>query len=187
MQLPVGWRYRTLSQALVATSPDRDAALQLTIAEQEGPDEAAAEFLHQAGVTATGPVERDSINGSRAAVAPFRVTSAGSSAAGVAGWIAYGGRVYQLVGISGGQAGDGYVGAFRGTLGSFAPLSDKNALDVHPNRINIVRLGRATTFEDFNRRYPSVIDAEEVALLNRLAGAGARVPAGGRLKRVIRG
>jgi predicted Zn-dependent protease len=187
VQLPAGWRYRSLTQALVATSPDRDAAVQLTIADQIAPTDAAAQFLAQPGVSATGAVASDAVRGNPAASVSFRVTTSVGAGAGVAGWVTYGGRTYQIVGIGTSEAANGHAEAFRDVVRSFAPVTEPRLLDVRPNRINIVRLGRATTFEDFNRRYPSAIDAEEVALLNRVSGPGLRLRAGGRVKRVVKG
>jgi predicted Zn-dependent protease len=187
LDLPSGWRYRNLAQAVVAVSPDRDAAIQLTIVEQVGPAEAAERFIGQSGVSATGDVSTDPVNGNPAAYVPFRTTTGTGSATGLAAWISYGGRTYQIVGIAASAAANGHAAAFRETLRSFAPVTDSRLLEVRPNRINIVRLGRATTFEDFNRRYPSAIDAEELALLNRVSGSGSRLRAGGRMKRVVKG
>jgi predicted Zn-dependent protease len=187
LDLPSGWRHRNLAQAVVATSPDRDAAIQLTIVEQVGPTEAAERFIAQSGVKATGDVSTGTVNGNPAVFVPFRATTGTSNAAGLAAWIAYGGRTYQIVGVAATDAANGHAEAFRETLRSFAPATDSRLLDVRPNRINIVRLGRATTFEDFNRRYPSAVDAEELALLNRVSGPGSRLRAGGRMKRVVKG
>lgn len=187
LELPSGWRYRNLAQAVVATSPDRDAALQLTIVEQVGPAEAAERFLGQSGVRATGDVATETVNGNLTVTVPFRATAGGDAAEGIASWVAYGGRTYQIVGVAANQVDNGHAAAFRGAVRSFAAVTDARLYDVRPSRINIVRLGRSTTFEDFNRRYPSVIDAEELALLNRVAGAGSRLRAGGRMKRVVKG
>ncbi|MFN2567366.1 MAG: M48 family metalloprotease [Gemmatimonadaceae bacterium] len=187
LELPAGWSYRSLAQAVVATSPDREAAMQLAVVEQAGPDEAAERFLGQPGVRATGNTATDSVSGNAFVVVPFRATTNASAGTGVAAWIGYGGRTYQIVGVATSQAGNGHTEAFRQAVGSFAPVADSRLLEVRPNRINIVRLGRATTFAEFNRRYPSAVDAEEVALLNRIAGANSTLRAGRRMKRVVRG
>jgi predicted Zn-dependent protease len=187
LDLPPGWRYRNLAQAVVAASPDRNAAMQLAIVEQVDPAEAAHRFVAQSGVNATADVSTETLNGNPAVVVPFRVATATGNVSGLAGWISYGGRTYQIVGVAANDAANGHADAFRETLRSFGPVTDLRLLDVRPNRINIVRLGRATTFEDFNRRYPSAIDAEEVALLNRVTGPGSRLRAGGRMKRVVKG
>jgi predicted Zn-dependent protease len=185
LDLPSGWRYRSLAQAVVAASPDRDAAIQLTIVEMD-PAEAAERFVGQSGVNAAADASTDMVNGNPAILVPFRAPAGTGNAAGVAAWISYGGRTYQIVGVTTNEATNGHE-AFRATVRSFAPLTDARLLDVRPNRVNIVRLGRATTFEDFNRRYPSAIDAEELALLNRVAGPGSRLRPGGRMKRVVKG
>src|SRR5690606_8717875 len=58
-------------------------------------------------------------------------------------------------------------------------------LNVRPNRVEVVRVDRATTLEEFNRRNPSVIPIEELAIVNQLEGPGARIEAGARGKRVV--
>jgi predicted Zn-dependent protease len=187
LELPAGWRYRNLVQTVVATSPGGDAALQLTIVEQAGPDEASERFLAQRGVDPTADVATDTIRGNPIVFAPFRSATGNAVATGLATWISYGGRTYQIVGVTAVQAANGHAEAFRQTMRSFAPVPEAQILETRPNRINIVRLGRATTFEDFSRRYPSAIDAEEVALLNRVAGPSSRLRAGTRMKRVVKG
>jgi predicted Zn-dependent protease len=187
IELPGGWRYRNLTQAVLAMTPDGTAALQLSIVEQVGPAEAADRFVAQSGVRAIGDAATDVINGNPAVTVPFLVTTGDGAAEGLASWVSYGGRTYQIVGIATGQEANGPSSALRGTVRSFAPLSDARLPDLRPNEINIVRLGRATTFNDFNRRYPSVVDAEEVALLNRVAGGSSRLRAGARMKRVVKG
>jgi predicted Zn-dependent protease len=152
-----------------------------------GPAEAAQRFIGQSGVSAAGDITTETVRGNATVFVPFRATTGTGSAAGVAAWISYGGRTYQVVGIAANDAANGHADAFREALRSFAPVTDSRLLDIRPNRINIVRLGRATTFEDFNRRYPSVVSAEEIALLNRVTGPGSRLRAGGRMKRVVKG
>jgi predicted Zn-dependent protease len=187
LDLPPTWRYRNLAQAVVAASPDRDAAIQLTIVEQVSPDEAAERFIAQSGVNATGDAATDTLHGNPTVIVPFRTAISSGNATGTAAWISYGGRTYQIVGVATNEGANRHAEAFRATLRSFAPVTEARLLDVRPNRINIVRLGRATTFDDFNRRYPSAIDAAEVALLNRVTGPGSRLRAGGRMKRVVKG
>ncbi len=187
IDLPPGWRLRNLTQALVATSPDNDAVIQLTILEQVAPAAAAERFVAQRGVGATGEMSEDVVNEKLAVTVPFRVTSGDGRAEGVGGWVSYGGRTYQLVGVTTGQDANGHAAAVRSAVRTFSGVTDARLADLRPSRINIVRLGRATTFDEFNRRYPSVVDAEEVALLNRVAGGSSRLRAGARMKRVVKG
>jgi predicted Zn-dependent protease len=187
IDLPSGWRLRNLTQALVATSPDQDAAIQLTIVEQVAPGAAAERFVAQSGIDATGSVTEDVVNERLAVTVPFRVTTGAGTAEGVAAWVSYGGRTYQIVGVTTNQDANGHAAAVRSAVRTFNAVSDTRLADLRPSRINIVRLGRATTFDEFNRRYPSVVDAEEIALLNRVAGGSSRLRAGGRMKRVVKG
>jgi hypothetical protein len=59
-------------------------------------------------------------------------------------------------------------------------------LEVEPKRVDVVRLPQAMTLEEFARRYPSTVDAQTLALINKLDGDG-RFPAGAEVKRVVGG
>ncbi len=187
IDLPSGWRLRNLTQSLVATSPGNGAAIQLTIVEQVAPAAAGERFLAQRGINATGDITEDVVNERLSVTVPFRVTTGDGRTEGIAAWVSYGGRTYQIVGLTTSQDANDYAAAVRSAVRSFAAVADARLADLRPSRINIVRLGRATTFDEFNRRYPSVVDAEEVALLNRVAGGSSRLRAGGRMKRVVKG
>lgn len=186
VDLPSGWRIRNLAQTVVATSPEGDAAIQLTIVEQVGAAAAAARFAAQEGIDATGRIVEDVINERLVVSVPFRVSGDGV-AEGIASWVSYGGRTYQIVGVTTNRDANGHAAAMRSTLRSFAALTDTRLSELRPNRINIVRLGRSTTFDEFTRRYPSVVDAEEIALLNRVAGGSSRLRPGSRMKRIVKG
>ncbi|RFF30675.1 M48 family metallopeptidase [Wenzhouxiangella sediminis] len=54
-----------------------------------------------------------------------------------------------------------------------------------PARIAITRTSVAMTLKSFNERFPSVIDIDQLALINQLSGSDVTVPAGTKLKRVI--
>ncbi len=69
-------------------------------------------------------------------------------------------------------------------LGSFARLTDRARLDVQPQRLEIVELPRAMSFEEFHRAYPSDADPRVLALINGIADPAAALPAGTRLKRI---
>jgi predicted Zn-dependent protease len=106
--------------------------------------------------------------------------------AGLVAFIEYGGNVYQLVAYTPAQLFQQYQGLFRQVVGSFGPVSDPSVLNVRPNRVSIVRLPQAMTLAEFNRRYPSTIPIEELAIINEVATAGTTLPAGAMVKRIVR-
>ena len=48
---------------------------------------------------------------------------------------------------------------------SFRPLTDRNALNVQPWRVDIVTLDRTMTPQEFVQRFPGPADAATIALL----------------------
>jgi len=53
--------------------------------------------------------------------------------------------------------------------------------------LEVVRLDRGMTLEEFNRRFPSAIDIEELVIINQLEGPATHIPAGTLVKRVTPG
>lgn len=183
---PQGWATQNLPQAVTAVSPRQDAVMQLTLAEGAASPEAAAQRFFAQGVQ-QGRTGRETINGLPGVVGYFRAQTQQGVVDGVAAWIAYGGRVYQVIAYTGSGRLGAYDPAFRQTLGSFAQLTDPAALAVQPSRVRVVRVDRRMTLAEFNGRYPSVIPLPELALINGVADANAVLEAGSQAKRVVAG
>lgn len=181
---PKGWRLQNLAQVVVAGSPDKDAVVQLTLA-AGSPSEAAEQFFAQEGLEA-GSLDRRSINGLDAVVGRFQAQTQSGQLGGTAAFIAHGEHVYRLLAFTPADRIDRYESAFRQSIGSFGRLTDRQALNRQPERIVTVRTTRAMTLASFNEQFPSVIDIEQLVLINQLSGPGATIPAGSRVKRVVR-
>jgi predicted Zn-dependent protease len=184
--VPATWPRQNLAQAVMAASPREDAALQLTLRPEATPDAAAAAFLRQQGVQ-TLQTGRQTINGLPAVVASFRAQTPQAVLQGLAGFIAYQDRVYQVLGYSLVGVYAGYQSTFQQSIGSFGPLRDPSILALQPNRIRVVRIGETMTLAEFDRRFPSAIPVEELAVINGVAGPQAVLPAGTQVKRVVGG
>lgn len=183
---PQGWATQNLPQAVTAVSPRQDAVMQLVLAEGAASPEAAAQRFFAQGVQ-QGQTGRETVNGLPAVVGYFRAQTQQGVVDGVAAWISYGGRVYQVISYTGsGQLG-AYDALFRQTVGSFAQLTDARALAVQPSRIRVVRVDRRMTLAEFNQRYPSTIPLAELAIANGVADGNAVLEAGTQAKRVVAG
>ncbi|HLL48728.1 MAG TPA: M48 family metalloprotease [Longimicrobiaceae bacterium] len=183
---PQGWATQNLPQAVTAVSPRKDAIMQLILAEGAGSPEAAAQRFFSQGVQ-QGQTGRETVNGLPAVVGYFRAQTQQGVVDGVAAWVSYGGRVYQVIAYTGGGQLGAYDRVFRQTLGSFAQLSDPQALGVQPSRIRVVRVDRRMTLAEFNQRFPSAIPLPELAVVNGVADANSVLPAGSQAKRVVAG
>jgi predicted Zn-dependent protease len=183
IDFPQGWRTQNLPQAVNALSPQQDAVLQLTTAQGAGAEDAARRFLSQQGIR-PGQGSRQGINGNPAVVSYFQAQTQQGVVTGMAAFVEYGGRTYQLLAFAPAQAFARHEPTFRRVIGSFAQVSDPAVLNVRPNRVDIVRTTRQMTLAELNRQHPSVIPLAELAILNQVEGESSVLPAGS-WKRVV--
>jgi len=182
--LPSGWRAQNTSGAVVGVSPQQDAIVQLTLAQQGDPVTAARSFLSQEGVQA-GRTFQEPINGVPAAGSYFQAQTQQGVVQGIVAYFAHGGQTFQLLSYAPEGKLEQYDAAFRRTVGSFSPVTDPQLLNVQPHRVDVVRIDRAMTLAQFNAQYPSAVPIADVALLNQLPSADAQLAAGSLVKRVV--
>jgi predicted Zn-dependent protease len=181
---PTGWKTQNSASAVVGASAQGDAQISLELAGTGSPQAALSQFLGQQGITVVGSTNTP-INGLTAAVGQFSAAlEDGSRLAGYAAFIQLDGTTYRLLAITPSQLIQSYDGAFRGTIGSFARLTDPRALAVTPMRVRLVTLPRAMTLAQFYAQYPSTVPVEQIALINGIA-ASETIPSGTMVKRVM--
>jgi predicted Zn-dependent protease len=186
MAFPQGWQTQNLTQAVTGVSPQQNAIVQLTLAEQSrSAQEAANRFFSQQGVQA-GQGGRTTVSGLPAVVVYFQAQTQQGIVGGVVAFIEHGGNVYQLLGYTPAQLFGSYEGVFRQVIASFGPENSAAVVNVRPNRVSIVRVPQAMTLAEFQRRYPSTIPIEELAIINQVQGAQSTLPSGAMVKRVVR-
>lgn len=186
LRFPEGWKTQNTPSAVVAVSPQQDAIVQLGLAGQTPPRQAAQQFLSQQGVQA-GDASTASVNGNPAATSYFRAQTQQGVVQGIVAFISYGGQTFGILAYTGQGRLQQYDGTFRQSIGSFSQLRNQAALDVKPNRIQVVRLPREMTLQQFDQQYPSNVPIEELAVINQLEGPDSVIPAGRMVKRVTGG
>lgn len=186
LAIPQGWRAQNTPQAVVAVSPQQDAIFQLSLAGNATPDQAASQFLSQQGVQ-PGQQSRSSVNGLPATSSYFQAQTEQGAIQGLVTFVSYGGNTYGLLAYTPAGKLGSYDGVFRELIGSFSELRDPAALNVHPARLELVRLPRDMTLAQFNAQYPSTIPIEQLAIINEVEGAASEMPAGRTIKRVTGG
>lgn len=186
LQFPDGWQTQNTAEAVVAGSPNKDAMMQLSIAGKASPRETAQQFLSQEGIQA-GQGSTSDINGLPAATSYFQAQTQQGTIEGLVSFISYGGTTYGLMGYTGQGGLRNYDDEFRRSIGSFSELRNSAALNVKPNRLELVKLSREMTLNEFNRQYPSAIPIEELAIINEAESAETVIPAGRTVKRVVKG
>jgi predicted Zn-dependent protease len=80
-----------------------------------------------------------------------------------------------------------YDQVFQSTIRSFGELRDGSKINVQAARIDLVKLNRDMTLEQFNAQYPSSVPIEQVAIINEVEGPSTVLPAGRLVKRVVGG
>ncbi|MGH7528944.1 MAG: M48 family metalloprotease [Gemmatimonadales bacterium] len=167
VSLPPGWSTFNSKQAVAAISPERDAIVELTLAEGTSADQAARAFLSQEGLQA-GTVSRGDVDGLPASGAPFAAATEQGVVRGTALFIEYGGAIYRLIAYSPEARWPAYQAVAERALRSFAPLSDPAVLAVQPQHLDVFTLDRRTTIAELARQRPSPVPAATLALLNQV-------------------
>ena len=184
-ELPEDWIVQGLRDLVKGASPDEGAAVQLTLSDKATPDAAVERFFAQQGLR-RGRVWSEPTHGLPAVWAEFEPASEELPYRGLAMFIAYEGKVFQLVAIIGRGTWLEYLPTVKRTLSSFGPLTDPRALAVEPMRLQVVRLADDMSLEQFAKRYPSSVPLDRLAVINHLE-ARAQLKAGQTLKRVVLG
>jgi predicted Zn-dependent protease len=184
LRFPAGWTTANQHDSVGAVSPERDAAVVLSLSSERTIEAAAERMATQQGVTVTAR-RTGSLGGRSAVVVDFAAqTQQGGGLRGRAAFVAHGAHVYRILGYAADARFETHRRAISDAMASFAPLRDRRYLDVEPHRIGLVRVPRAMSLEQFVREDPSPVDAGTIAAINQLA-PGARIPAGTLMKRVV--
>ena len=186
LTFPEGWKTQNLPTAVMAGSPNQDAIIQLGLAGNASPQQAAQQFLSQEGVRA-GNGSTASINGLPATSSYFQAQTEQGVIEGLVSFISYGGQTFGLMGYTPSGKLTTYDRVFQNTVRSFSELRDASKINVEPARVEIVKVPRQMTLEQFNAQYPSNIPIEQLAIINELEGPSSVIPAGQIVKRVVGG
>jgi len=182
--VPQGWQTQNTAQAVLAGSPQQDALFQMTLG-QGTPQAAAQQFFSQQGLQAA-EVGNTTINGNQAVSGYFQAQTEQGVLRGLATFVGYGGGTFMLLGYAPAERFASYDATFRQTMGSFRQLTDQSRINVQPAKVELVRLTRAMSLEEFYRQYPSTVPIERIAVINEVE-AGAQLQAGRSYKRVVGG
>jgi predicted Zn-dependent protease len=186
LTFPDGWKTQNTADAVVAVSPSQDAVIQLGLAGQTPPQQAAQQFLSQQGVQG-GDRSTASINGLPAASSYFQAQTEQGTVQGLVTFVSYNGATYGLLAYTGQGKLTQYDSDFRRAIGSFSQLRDQSKINVQPARVEVVKLPREMTLQQFNAQYPSTIPIEQLAIINELEGPSTVIPQGRLVKRVTGG
>jgi predicted Zn-dependent protease len=179
---PAGWQVQNSPQAVQISSPNGDAAIQMTLVQQTSAQAAAQALATQQGVQSSG-ARSTTINGNRAATVEGTATTQQGALQFTATFIEYGGAVYQILGIAPQAAFAQNERAFRQAGQSFARLTESRYLNRQPTRLDVTTTSRGASIQSLlrGRTLPGGVTAEDVAIMNEVDLAEA-LPAGRSIK-----
>lgn len=181
---PPRWRILNQEQVVIGFSPEKKAAIQITLSGRKTLREAVGAFYQQKGIQ-TGRAQEERINSIPAVAVPFQARAREGVIQGLAAFFAYGGRIYQIIAFSGASVWPQYAEDVRRSMASFAELTDPALLAVEPNRLEIVTVDRPTTLRAYYNRFPIPVGLEEIARLNQMQPGDRLEP--GRLLKIVTG
>ncbi len=165
---PDGWTTNNGAQAVVAVSPQGDAVVELSQAQDQSADAAARAFLSLQGITG-GSSTRVSLSGGLAGVGtPFVAATSNGNLRGTVLFVEYGGGVYRLLGYATESSWAANQAAAVRALQSFRPLTDLAVLNAQPQRVTTVQISQRTTIEALLRQRASPVSGETLALINQV-------------------
>jgi predicted Zn-dependent protease len=183
MDFPPAWPTLNQRQLVGGMAPEQDALVQLILARESSPEEAAQSFLSAEGVRFTPPT-RTRIGGQPAVTADFLTAGQQGPVRGVVAFVQHGSHVFRLMGYAPEQRFAQHEQALRGAVNSFARETNRAVLRVEPWRVGIVTPSERLSIEAFARRYPGPVSAEDLALMNGIEPGGSYTP-GVPVKRVV--
>ena len=164
---PDGWTTNNGAQAVVAVSPQGDAAVELSQASEASAEAATRAFLSQQGITGGAP-GRATVSGLSTERSPFSAATANGALRGTVQFVEYAGNVYRLLGYAPDARWSTYQAAAERTLQSFQRLTDPAALNAQPQRVSIVQIGQRTTIEALIGQRSSPVSGATLALINQV-------------------
>lgn len=184
IQFPQGWQTSNQKAQVGAISPNQDAIVVVSLAQQGSPQEAARAFFSRQGIQQGQAVRADL--GVPAVTNVFGVQGQSGDIQGVASFAELNGKVYQILGYTMASNFRRYGDLLSSSIGTFSRVTDRRLLNVEPRRVDVVTVPSAMTLEEFARRYPSTVDLQTLAIINQVDGNG-RFAAGQEVKRVVGG
>lgn len=177
---PPQWQIVNQKVAVLGLSPDEQAAVRITLLEQQELKAAGRDFYRQAGVSGPG-TQRATINGLPAEIGAFKLNTDQGTLTGEVVFLRHRDRIYQIIGYATAKGWEVQAAAIRVSLASFAELKDPQALSRQPLRLEVVRLRQGTTLRQYYGQRSCPIPLQELALLNRLQ-PDAPIPPGRLIK-----
>jgi predicted Zn-dependent protease len=185
LRFPGGWETRSAPRAAIGYTKDQDALLLLTVAGRgEDPVHVAREAERAAGARLLDGSTVREINGLRAVRTVARADSSRGPTTLDLTWIAHGGIVYRIAGVTPTQRYAAAQSVFDLAVLSFRPMTAADAAQLRETRLRLAIAREGERLPDVVRRSGSVWSPDEIAVANGLA-PDVRLTAGQAIKVAI--
>jgi len=167
VQFPEKWEHDNTPQKIVAAAPNRDAAVVVgAVAEGTDPLDGARELDKKTKSDVVAKTEKVTIGDLPAA--HTQIKADGNVTLDIT-WIAYGGLIYQVVGMAPTRQFDNLQALFHSVAHSFRPLSASERAGIKEKRIRLVKAQAGESIEALAARTNSAWKREQIAVMNNLA------------------
>ena len=182
LRFPAEWQTRSTRRAVIGHTRDKEAVTLLTVAGKgDDPGQVAREAEGAAGVRLLERAKALEINGLRAVRSVVAANGARGPTTLDFTWIAHGGMVYRIVGVSPTPRYGAYRPLFDQVVSSFRAMTPADIAQIREARVRLLTARAGERPEDVARRTGSVWSGDEIAVVNNLA-SDARLAAGQVLK-----
>jgi predicted Zn-dependent protease len=180
---PEGWEPRNERDGVGAREPKKEATVVMTIAgDGDDPMAPLATIDRQSNSSWSSQAERIEIGGLPAVhLTTEAIGSSGPIAVDVT-WIAAGGRIFCIVGVTRPPNFQAYADTFRATARTFRRPTAAERAGVRENRVRLVRVANGDTISSVLARRPAAWTPEMTRIANGIPDG--EEPAAGRLLKV---
>lgn len=164
--VPEKWQLANQPTQVQMTSPEKDAAIQFSLAKETGLEQAADQFVRNTKATVLRN-ETTRVNGMPATALISDVESHSGTLRVMSYFIQKEGKIYVFHGFTLSSGFDKYVPTFEQVMKSFDTLRNNAALQKQPRRVRVLRLNRAGTLRQALTGFGVKDDVlEEISILN---------------------
>jgi predicted Zn-dependent protease len=175
VSFPDRWSTENSREQVGAVAPDQQAFIALeVVAQGDDPLAGARAFQVASKTPVVAAAETLKVAGLPAARASLRGRTDKTEVVALLAWIAHGGRVYQLAGVTPLGRSAGFEVVFDRVVQSFRPLSAVERAGIREDRLRLVEARGGETVSELATRTGTVWTAAMVAVANELT-PGARL------------
>jgi predicted Zn-dependent protease len=169
IRFPPGWKTANQRAAVGAVAPDKSGAVALELAGTSGgPEAAMRELEREIRIDLSRNAERITIGGQPAVHAAAVARTRSGSVALDLTWIAFGGRVYRVTGMTRPEAFEALRPAFGRTAGSFGALTAEERAGIRETRIKLAQARGGETLSALLASAGSVWKPDYAGVANQL-------------------